>query len=113
MKADTLGQERTKTLTGRASEPDLDGVWRQPFRPILFCDHRTQHRAGGSIGIPDWNFNQNRLPVLDGRTGQFDQKMIEFLVQFVILISYLSGNIVRRLLVKQLRNIDQSAFWVG
>src|SRR6476620_523377 len=101
MQTDSLGEESPKTLSRGACKPNLNGVRRKTVRTKLFGNHRTQHRPGGAIGISDWHLNQDRFPMRDRRSRQFNQEMIEFAVQFMILFPYFPRNIVRGLLVKQ------------
>src|ERR1700736_3215466 len=108
MKADAPGKKCPKTLPRRSGEPDLDRIRRKPVWTKLFRDHRTKHRASCTIRIFNWYINHDRFTALYRGRRQLDQQMIELLVELVVLFANLSGNVVRRLLVEQLRNIDQS-----
>src|SRR5262249_48003832 len=68
------------------------------------------HRSGSPIGILDWNVNKDRFPALYRRRCQLNETVIELISKTVVLLAYFSWNVVGRLLIKELRNIDRSVF---
>src|SRR5258707_14756642 len=102
MEADAPGKKGPKTLPGRPCKPNLDRVRRKPGGTILLGDHRTQHCAGRSVRILDWDIDQHWFAMLYGRRRPFDQKMVELIFQLVVLFAYFSRDIIGRLLVEKL-----------
>src|SRR6516164_1886619 len=83
--ADAVRDECAETLTGRAGEADLDGVFGQAFGSITARDFTAEDRADSPICVPDWKLELNRR-LLDKRIlRKLEEQVVECLVDAVIL----------------------------
>src|SRR5205823_6715557 len=82
---DAVGEPRAEALSGGAGELDADGLGRQPLATVAAGDLRRQHRADRPIAVRDRQIERHGLPAEQGGLAALDQRVVERLLEPVVL----------------------------
>src|SRR5262245_8316107 len=98
MEIDSARKKGAETLAGRAGEADLNGSLRQSLGAVPSRDFASEDRAYGSIGVANGKLQLHGCLVYERILRELQQKIVERLVEPVVLLVHLAYlNVLRHL----------------
>ena len=83
---DSVRKECAEALAGGTCESNADGVLRQAIGAVTPRHFAAENRSDGAIRVSDRKLHFDRLPVFERVLRQFDQQIVERLIQSMILV---------------------------